>query len=87
MVPAMSMVATSCFRYSAPLVPWTDEELDRLHRVWLQVHRAAWRLPPGYPSATLSFFSARGGCPETHPVEPMIPTLAKHIEQLEALPE
>ena len=59
MVPAMSMVATSRFRYSAPLVPWTDAELDRLHRVWLQVQRAAWRLPPGHPSAPLLFPSAR----------------------------
>ena len=38
MVPAMHLVATSRFRYSAPLVPWTDAELNDLHRVWLQVH-------------------------------------------------
>ncbi len=63
MVPAMRMVATSRFRYSAPLVPWTDTKLDRLHRVWLQVHRAAWMLPPGYPSAPFVFPSALGGCP------------------------
>ena len=87
MVPAMRMVATSRFRYSAPLVPWTDAELDRLHRVWLQVQRAAWRLPPGYPSAPLLFPSARGGCPEAHPVVPMVQALAKHIEQLVALPD
>jgi ribonuclease HI len=87
MVPAMRMVATSRFRYSAPLVPWTDAELDRLHRVWLQVHRAAWRLPPGYPSAPFVFPSARGGCPEAHPVVPMVQALAKHIEQLVALPD
>ncbi len=28
MVPAMRMVAASRFRYSAPLVPWTDAKLD-----------------------------------------------------------
>jgi hypothetical protein len=87
MVPAMRMVADSRFRYSAPLVPWTDAELDRLHRVWLQVQRAAWWLPPGYPSAPLSFPSARGGCPEAHPVVPMVQALAKHIEQHVALPD
>ena len=40
------MVATSHsgFRYSAPLVPWTDTELDKLHAVWLHIQRAAWRL-------------------------------------------
>ena len=31
MVLAMHMVATSRFRHSAPLVPWTDAELDQLH--------------------------------------------------------
>ncbi len=45
MVPAMHMVATSRFRYSAPLVPWRDAELVKLHAVRLQVERAAWRLP------------------------------------------
>jgi hypothetical protein len=51
MVPAMQMVASVRFRYSAALVPWTDAELDQLHKVWLQVHCAAWRLPPGFASA------------------------------------
>jgi hypothetical protein len=41
MVPAMHMVATSRFCYSAPLVPWTDAELDKLHAKWMQVHLAA----------------------------------------------
>ncbi len=41
MVPAMHMVATSLFRYSAPMVPWTDAELDKLHAKWIQIHRAA----------------------------------------------
>ncbi len=83
----MRMVATSRFRYSAPLVPWTDAELDQLHRVWLQVQRAAWRLPPGYSSAPFVFPSARGGCPEEHQVVPMVQALVKHIEQLVALPD
>ena len=60
MVPAMQMVASGRFRYSAALVPWTDAELDELHRTWLQVHRAAWRLPPGYAS-TPFLLPRRGG--------------------------
>ena len=64
MVPAMHMVATSRFRYSAPLVPWRDAELDKMHAVWMQVQRAAWRLPPGYASARLLFLSKCGGCPQ-----------------------
>jgi hypothetical protein len=89
MVPAMSMVDTFRFRYFAPLVPWIDAELDRLHRVWLQVQRAVWRLPLGNPSAPLSFPSAQGGCPEVHwhLVVLMIQALVKHIEQLVVLPD
>ena len=87
MVPAMHMVATSRFRYSAPLVPWRDAELDKLHAVWLQVERAAWRLPPGYASAPLLLPSRCDGCPVAHPKVIMVQALAKHIEQLVALPD
>jgi len=48
MVPAMDMVASARFRYSAALVPWSDAELERLYKTWLQVHRAAWRLTPSF---------------------------------------
>ena len=41
MVPAMNMVATARFRYSTPLIAWTDAELRRLHLNWLQVYKAA----------------------------------------------
>ena len=87
MVPAMHMVATSRFRYSAPLVPWRDAELDKMHAVWMQVQRAAWRLPPGYASAPLMFPSRCGGCPVVHPKVILVQALAKHIEQLVALPD
>ena len=59
MVPAMQMVCSSRFRYSAPLVPWTDAELEDMQRVWLRVHRAAWLLPPGYPGAPFLLPSVR----------------------------
>jgi hypothetical protein len=79
MVPAMHMVATSRFRYLTPLVSWTDAELHKLHPKWLQVHLAAWRLPPSFPSALLMFPSADGGFPVAHPVVPMVQALAKHV--------
>ncbi len=84
-VPAMRTVAISRFRYSAPLVPWTDAELDKLHVKWLE--RAAWKLPPGYPSAPLAFPSTR--CAEMYLVVPMVQAraLAKHVKQLFSLPE
>ena len=87
MVPAMHMVATSRFRYSAPLVPWTDAELDELHRIWLQVHKASWRIPPSFASAPLILPSDKGGCPVDHPLVHLIQALAGHIEQLVALPD
>jgi hypothetical protein len=77
----MRMVAASRFLFSAPLVPWTDAELDVLHSKWLQVQRAAWRLLPGYPSAPLVIPAKHGGCAEMHPVVPLVQALAKHIEQ------
>ena len=87
MVPAMHMVATSRFRYSAPLVAWTDAELDELYTIWLQVNKASWRLPPGFPSAPFSFPADQGGCPVAHPLVHLVQALAKHIEQLVALPD
>ncbi len=87
MVPAMHMVATSLFRYSAPRVPWRDAELDKLHAVWLQVERAAWWLPPGNASAPLLLPSRCGGCQVAHPKVIMMQALAKHIEQLVVLPD
>ena len=87
MVPAMHMVATSRFRYSAPLVAWTDADLDKLHTVWLQVHKASWRVPPSFASAPLTLPSENGGCPVEHPRVHLIQALAGHIEQLVALPD
>ena len=87
MVPAMHLVASSRFRYSAALVPWTDAELDRVYKIWLQVHRSAWRLPPGFASAPFQLPEERGGCPVVHPRVIMIQALTKHIEQLCALPD
>ena len=87
MVPAMHMVATARFRYSAPLVPWTDAELQEVHRTWLQVDRASWRLPSGYPSAPLVFPTENGGGAVPHPRVLLVQALAKHLEQLVALPD
>ena len=87
MVPAMQMVASGRFRYSAALVPWTDAELDRMHKAWLQVHRAAWRLSPGFASAPFLLPEQKGGCPVAHPRVLMIQALTTHIEQLCALPD
>ncbi len=50
--------------------------------------KRASRLPvTAGPSAPFVFPSALGGCPEAHPVVPMVQALAKLIEQLVALPD
>ena len=44
MMPTIHMESLECtsrFRYSAPLVSWTDAELEDMQCLWLRVHRAA----------------------------------------------
>ena len=43
--------------------PFTDTELQQLYQVWLQVERAGWLLPSGFPSTPLLLPSDHGGCP------------------------
>jgi hypothetical protein len=87
MVPAMQMVCSSGFRYSAPLVPWTGAELEDMQRVCLLVHKAGWLLPPGYPGAPFLLLSRQSREPIGHPrvVLTYWQALAKHIELLVAL--
>ena len=87
MVDAMHMVASSRFRYSAPLVPWTDAQLDRLHVLWIGLAKAAWRLPPSFPAAPLKLPLSQGGSPVPHPRVYLVQALSTHIEQLVALPD
>ncbi len=83
MVLAMCMVAVSGFRYSAPLVPWTDAELDKLHVRWFQIHLAASQCLEAscYPSAPPAFPCSYGGVAEVHQEVQFVQALAKHIEQ------
>ena len=85
LVPAMRMIAVGKFAYSAGLVPWSDSELDDLHKCWLQVERAAWTLPRGYPSAPLTL--PEGAVCVPHPRIAYIQALSTHVEQLVALPD
>jgi hypothetical protein len=87
MVPAMDMVASARFRYSAALVPWSDSELDRLYKTWLQVHRAAWCMTPCFPSAPFVPPGEQAGLPVSHPRVALVQALTTHIEQLCALPD
>ena len=55
--------------------------------MWLRIHKAAWWLTPGYAAAPFRLPSDNGGCPEVQPRVILVQTLAKHIEQLVALPD
>ena len=87
MVQAMQLVRASWFRYSAPLVPWTDVEMEELHGLWLRVYKAAWWLTPSYAGAPFRLPSDNGGCPEVQPWVLLLQALAKHLELLKALPD
>lgn len=87
MVEAMQMVASSRFRYSAPLVPWSDAQLDELYVHWIGLSKSAWRLPKSFPAAPLMFPPSQGGCPVPHPRVYLVQALATHVEQLVALPD
>jgi hypothetical protein len=90
---AMEMVCSIGLRYPAQLIrviPWIDAELEIRWRTcnWMLVSKAAWLLPPGYPEAPfLSLLpSVQGGCLIRHPRVVLTQALAKHLEQLVALP-
>jgi len=87
MVPSMRMVAAARFRYSAALVPWTDADLDRLFKVWMQVERAAWKLQCSFPSAQFRLPPEAGGMQLEHPKVVLIQALSTHVRQLVALPD
>ncbi len=86
-VEPIQLVASSRFRYSAPLVPWSDAQLDLLHRKWVGLSKAAWRLPRSFPAAPLTFPSSHGGTPVPHPRVYLVQALATHVEQLVAFPD
>ena len=87
MLPAMRMVCAARFRYSAALVPWTDADLEKLFKIWMQVEKATWRLPPGFPSASFQLPVDSAGAPLEHPRVTLIQALATHVRQLVALPD
>ena len=82
MSAVMHSVATARFRYSAALVPWTDQKLNKLHTVWIRLQKGAWRLPSSYPGALFKFPEEQGGMPVTHPKVFLLQALTLHVEQL-----
>lgn len=75
-------VATARFRFSAPLVPWTDAQLDKLHKLWIRIEKAAWLLPPSCPNVLFWLPQSQAGVTVQHPKVMYIQALKQHIEQL-----
>ena len=82
MTEVIHSVATARFRYSAALVPWTDGQLNKLHKLWIRLQKGAWRLPPSFPGAVFLFPEEHGGLPVPHPKVFLLQALALHVEQL-----
>jgi hypothetical protein len=84
MVRAMEMIASSQFRYSPALVPWTEPELHKLYMVWIRLHKAAWRLPNhrSFPNAQFYLPRAQGGKTITQPLVHQLQAIDIHIRSL-----
>ena len=84
MVRAMEMIASSQFRYSAALVPWTEPELHKLYMVWIRLHKAAWKLPNHrrFPNAQFYLPRAQGGKTITQPLVHQLQAIDIHIRSL-----
>ena len=55
------------FRYSSPLLGWTERELNQLHQLWVQGFKAAYGLSPGTANALLTLPQSCGGVGVEHP--------------------
>ena len=75
-------VATARFRFSASLVPWTDSQLNKLHKLWIRIQKAAWLLPPSCPNIFFWLPQSQAGIPVQHPKVLYLQALKQHIEQL-----
>jgi hypothetical protein len=78
MTEVIHSVATARFRYSAALVPWTDGQLNKLHKLWIRLQKGARRLPPSFPGAVFLFPEERGGLPVPRPKVFLLQALALH---------
>ena len=69
------------FRYSAPFVDWTEEELEELLRMWSQGYKLAWHLNCRTATAPFTFPAECGGLGLHTPVGVLTNALMGHVER------
>jgi ribonuclease HI len=60
-VRLVEMCVRSVFRYSAGLIPWTANEMERLNATLIQGFKAAWNLPSSTEGTIFTWPKNRGG--------------------------
>ena len=71
------------FRYSAPLIPWTDKQLHKVERVWAQVKKASLKLTRSTDTSIVLLPQDQGGL-GLKPAWHLVKELRTHIRQCEA---
>ena len=69
------------FRYSAALVPWTEQEMNDLEKLWVQAYKNAWHLPQSTASDIFILPVEQGGLGLPRPLGIMTQEMCRHIQR------
>ena len=69
------------FRYSAALVPWTEQEMNDLEKLWIQAYKNAWHLPQSTASDIFTLPVEQGGLGLPRPLGIMTQEICRHIQR------
>ena len=72
------------FRYSAPIIPWTDKQLHKVERVWAQVRKASLKLTRSTDTSIVLLPQDQGGLGLKPAAWHRVKELRTHISQCEA---
>ena len=83
----MRVAVIPIFRFSAPLLGWTDREMNTLHNLWLRGLKAAYGLSPGSANALFSLPRSHGGLECPHPSVYLMKECANVLNQMLDIPD
>ena len=69
----------STFRFSAGIVPWSENNLLKLDRMWMRAYRTAWGLSNSTPDVVLRLPRTQGGLQVRTPLSVLVQTLWTHL--------
>ena len=89
MVKVVEMIAPAQFRYSAAMVPWNSQQLEKLYLLWLRLHKAALKLAnfKSFPNAQLRFPVSQGGKTVVHPKVYLLQAMDSHLRAISLWPD